>query len=116
MLEILRVTIVTLVRRDGPDLPARQFGLFLIGYLENRDHTVRGLAGDLKVSRPAITRGLDRLEALELVRREVDPRDRRSVLVRRTAKGNALLRELKKILGAAAASATNAPGVARHRT
>jgi len=84
LLGVLRETIVALVRRDGPDLSARQLGVFLTCYLNEGGHTVRGLAADLNVSKPAITRALDRLGELDLARRKVDPMDRRSVLVQRT--------------------------------
>nr|WP_294523815.1 MarR family transcriptional regulator [uncultured Rhodopila sp.] len=95
---LLRVTIVELVRRDGPDLTARQLGVFLTCYLETDAQTVRGLAAQLNVSKPAITRALDRLAEFDLVRRKDDPLDRRSVLVQRTATGMAFMRELRKIL------------------
>lgn len=98
---ILRDTIVSLVRRDGPDLSARQLGVFLTCYLQEGAHTVRGLAADLNVSKPAITRALDRLGELDLARRKVDPMDRRSVLVQRTLKGTAFLRDLRGIMNEA---------------
>jgi len=98
MVGILRDTIVALVRRDGPDLSARQLGVFLTCYLQEGAHTVRGLAADLNVSKPAITRALDRLGELDLARRKVDPMDRRSVLVQRTLKGAAFLRDLRSIM------------------
>jgi len=101
---VLRDTIVALVRRDGPDLSARQLGVFLTCYLHEGAHTVRGLAADLNVSKPAITRALDRLGELDLARRKVDPLDRRSVLVQRTVKGAAFLRDLRGILGEANAT------------
>jgi DNA-binding MarR family transcriptional regulator len=95
---ILRDTVVSLVRRDGVDLSARQLGVFLTCYLTEGGHTVRGLAQDLNVSKPAITRALDRLTELDFVRRKVDPADRRSVLVQRTVKGAAFLRETRHIM------------------
>jgi DNA-binding MarR family transcriptional regulator len=95
---LLRDTIVALVRRDGADLSARQLGVFLTCYLQEGGHTVRGLAAELNVSKPAITRALDRLTELDLARRKVDPLDRRSVLVQRTAKGSAFLRDLRGIM------------------
>ena len=101
---ILRTAIVELVRRDGPDLSARQLGVFLTCYLESEAQTVRGLAAKLGVSKPAITRALDRLSEFDLVRRKTDPLDRRSVLVQRTATGMAFLRELRTILRDAAAA------------
>jgi DNA-binding MarR family transcriptional regulator len=99
---ILRDTVVALVRRDGPDLSARQLGVFLTCYLQEGAHTVRGLAADLNVSKPAITRALDRLGELDLARRKIDPMDRRSVLVQRTLKGAAFLRDLRSIMSDAA--------------
>ena len=102
---VLRDTIVALVRRDGPDLSARQLGVFLTCYLQDSAHTVRGLAAELNVSKPAITRALDRLSELDLARRKVDPADRRSVLVQRTLKGAAFLRDLRSIMAEAGAPA-----------
>jgi DNA-binding MarR family transcriptional regulator len=84
---VLRQTIIALVRRDRPDLTARQLGVFLTCYLEDEAQTVRGLAAKLNVSKPAITRALDRLSEFDLVRRKTDPLDRRSVLAQRTATG-----------------------------
>ena len=101
LLDVLRDTVVALVRRDGPDLSARQLGVFLTVYLTEGPHTVRGLAAELDVSKPAITRALDRLGELDLARRKVDPSDRRSVIVQQTPKGTAFLRELRKIMGEA---------------
>jgi DNA-binding MarR family transcriptional regulator len=101
---ILRTAIVELVRRDGPDLSARQLGVFLTCYLDSEAQTVRGLAAKLSVSKPAITRALDRLSEFDLVRRKTDPLDRRSVLVQRTAPGMAFLRDLRAILRDAASS------------
>src|SRR5213080_4522656 len=116
--DVLRQTIVALVRRDGPDLYARQLGVFLTSYSEDEAQTVRGLAAKLNVSKPAITRALDRLSEFDLVRRKTDPLDRRSVLVQRTATGMAFLRELRTILRDAAASMriTAEPAPARHRS
>src|ERR1700693_129551 len=95
--DVLRQTIIALVRRDGPDLSARQLGVFLTSYLEDEAQTVRGLAAKLNVSKPAITRALDRLSEFDLVRRKTDPLDRGRVLVQRTASGATFLRDLKKI-------------------
>ena len=111
----LRDTIVSLVRRDGPDLSARQLGVFLTCYLQDGAHTVRGLAADLNVSKPAITRALDRLGELDLARRKVDPMDRRSVLVQRTLKGAAFLRDLRNIMIEAAAVARKGGSASHER-
>jgi DNA-binding MarR family transcriptional regulator len=105
---VLRDAILGMVRREGPDLSARQLVVFLICYLEDGPHTVRGLAARLDVSKPAITRSLDRLTDLGFAKRAADPADRRSVLVTRTRKGEALLAELKRLL-TLAATASNKP-------
>ena len=98
---LFRETVVALVRRDSADLSARQLGVFLTCYLNDDPHTVRGLAAELNVSKPAITRALDRLGEFDLTRRKTDPLDRRSVLVQRTTKGAALLREIRGIMAEA---------------
>lgn len=98
---ILRDTTVALVRRDGPDLSSRQLGVFLSVYLSPGPHTVRGLAQALNVSKPAITRALDRLGELDFARRKVDAMDRRSVLVQRTLKGSVFLRDLRQTMAEA---------------
>ncbi|MFQ3622576.1 MAG: MarR family transcriptional regulator [Acetobacteraceae bacterium] len=110
LLGVLRETVVALVRRDGPDLSARQLGVFLTVYLTEGPHTVRGLAAELNVSKPAITRALDRLGELDLARRKVDPMDRRSVIVQQTLKGSAFLRELRKIMAEAGSSGGKSSG------
>ena len=101
-LDLWRRAIVTGVRRDAPDLSARQMALLLTVYLTPPPHTVRGLAEKLKVSKPAVTRALDRLSELQLLRRKVDEEDRRSVLVQRTVRGSVFLREFGELVVEAA--------------
>jgi DNA-binding MarR family transcriptional regulator len=99
--QVLRKTILALVRRADVDLTSRQFGVLLTVYLTAGPHTVRGLAADLNVSKPAITRALDRLGEVGLIRRKVDPKDRRSVLVQQTQEGSAFLTALRHVMAAA---------------
>lgn len=104
-LDLWRGAIVDSVRRDGPDLSARQMALLLTVYLTPPSHTVRGLALTLNVSKPAITRALDRLAELGLVKRKTDDADRRSVLIQRTVKGSVYLREFGDMIVTAAQTA-----------
>ena len=83
--------------------------MFLTVYLTDGPHTVRGLAAELNVSKPAITRALDRLGELDLARRKVDPMDRRSVIVQRTLKGTAFLRDMRQIMSEAEAHLRDMP-------
>jgi DNA-binding MarR family transcriptional regulator len=95
MLSVLKDTMVASVRSDKVDLTARQLAVFLSVYLEQgTEHTVRGLASKLNVAKPAITRALDKLGALDLTKREQNKADRRSIFVRRTPAGTAYLRTL----------------------
>ena len=74
-INVFRKTVVALVRGEASDLTARQLGVFLTCYLESNAQTVRGLAMPLKVSKPAISRSLDRLAGFDLIRRKPDPID-----------------------------------------
>ena len=101
-LNIWRRAIAESVRLDVPDLSARQMSLLLSVYLTPAPHTVRGLANLLKVSKPAITRAVNRLTGLDMVRRKPDPDDKRSVLIQRTVQGSAFLREFSNLIVTAA--------------
>lgn len=101
-LEIWRAAILESVRRDGPDLSARQMALMLNVYLTPPPHTVRGLADLMNVSKPAVTRALDRLSALGYIRRKTDDADRRSILVQRTVRGSVYLTEFGELVAGAA--------------
>lgn len=93
VLELWRGVMVARLGRDHPDLTARQFALLLHVYLSPPPHTVRGLSAALSLSKPVITRALDRLGRLDFVRRKRDQTDKRNVLIQRTIKGSVYLRE-----------------------
>jgi DNA-binding MarR family transcriptional regulator len=92
-LDLWRLVLVDNVRSSGPDLSARQLAIVLTVYMTPAPHTVRGLAALLGISKPAVTRALDRLGMLGLARRRRDEADPRSVLVQRTVKGSVFLSE-----------------------
>ncbi|MEE2691413.1 MAG: MarR family transcriptional regulator [Pseudomonadota bacterium] len=79
------------VRAEGPDLSMRQWAILMTVYLNPGPHTVRGLARDLNVPKPAISRALDALSILGLVRRIRDSKDKRIVLVQKTPEGSLYL-------------------------
>lgn len=74
-----------------PDLTTRQMTILLTVYLEPPPHTVRGLAARLAVTKPVITRALDSMSRIGLVRRRRDEQDRRNVFVQRTVEGSLFL-------------------------
>ena len=104
-LDIWRGALVASVRGDESDLSARQFAVMLLVYTTEPPHTVRGLAGTLNVSKPAITRALDRLGGLDFTRRKRDQADGRNVLIQRTVKGSVFLSEFSDFILAAESKA-----------
>lgn len=79
--------LVSYVRSGQPDLTNRQMALMMLVHRSDGPHTVRGLAEQLNVSKPVITRALNKLGTLDFVRRERDSSDRRNIFVQRTPKG-----------------------------
>jgi DNA-binding MarR family transcriptional regulator len=104
-LKLLRTVLVRGVADDQPDLTMRQMAVLLTVYITAQPHTVRGLAVALNISKPAVTRALDRLGDLDLARRKRDEADKRSVLVQRTVRGSVYLSELAELIGEASISA-----------
>ena len=90
-LALWREVTLASVRADTPDLTQRQLTILLHVYLVPPPHTVRGLAKTLNVTKPAITRALDTLGRIGLLKRRRDEADRRNVLVQRTVKGSVFL-------------------------
>jgi DNA-binding MarR family transcriptional regulator len=100
-LELWRDALVESVRHEAPDLSARQMAILLLVYLDDEPQTVRGLAAQLDISKPAVTRALDRLSQLGYARRVKDEADRRNVLLRRTVKGSVFMSEFAELVVAA---------------
>ena len=110
-LDLWRRVLVSEVRRAGPDLSSRQLALVLTVYLTAPPHTVRGLAALLAISKPAVTRALNRLGKLGILRRKIDESDRRSVLVQRTVKGSVFLREFADLVALAGRGLGRSPPI-----
>ena len=98
VLDMWRMTTVESVRKDTPDLSARQMALLMTVYLTEGPHTVRGLAKTLNISKPAITRALDRLQSLDMIKRKPDENDKRSITVQRTVKGSVYLSDFGSMI------------------
>lgn len=79
--------LLNIVRADARDLNLRQLAVLLICQSTDEPQTIRGLAEQLRIFKPSVTRAVDRLEAAELVKRKADPADKRSVLVTITPAG-----------------------------
>lgn len=93
-----RRALLRYVRSGQPDLTNRQMALLLVVGLEDGLHTVRGLAAKLGVSKPVVTRALNSLSGIDLVKRRIDERDRRSVFIDLTAEGEAFLSRFASVV------------------
>ena len=83
---------------NDPDLTTRQMAILLTIYLNPPPHTVRGLAAQLNVTKPVITRALDTMGIMGLLSRRRDERDRRNVLIQRTVRGAEYLERLGELV------------------
>ncbi len=86
------------LRIIGPDLTIRQMAILLHIYLASPPHTVRGLAAKLGVTKPVITRALDTMGAMGLVKRTRDDKDKRNVIIKRTVEGALFVEKLGDII------------------
>lgn len=94
MLKVWREAHLQSVRSKDPDLTTRQMSILLSVYMTDPPHTVRGMALELNVTKPVITRALDTMGRMGLIKRRRDESDKRSVLLQRTVKGAVFLSEL----------------------
>ncbi|QYJ01309.1 MarR family transcriptional regulator [Thalassovita mediterranea] len=102
-LNLWRRALSSYVRTSDGDLTARQQAILMTVALSAGPHTVRGLATDLELAKPAVTRAVDALEKLGFVRRRRDEHDLRSVIIERTVEGMTWLREFAELVIAAEA-------------
>lgn len=97
-LRLWRQVHLDLVQDDEADLSARQIAILLTIYLELPPHTVRGLAQQLGVTKPVITRALDSMGKLGLVSRRRDEFDKRNVIIQRTVAGALAVERLADLI------------------
>ncbi|MFT3976375.1 MAG: MarR family transcriptional regulator [Sphingomonas bacterium] len=107
--------LVDYVRSGEPDLTNRQMALLMYVYLNPGPHTVRGLARNLNVSKPVVTRALNRLGALGYLRRQRDDSDKRNIFVAQTSEGADFLEEFGQLIGDARRSPVRSGIAARLR-
>ncbi len=106
-LEVWLDTLLENIRKQGPDLTSRQMAILLTIYLSPPPHTVRGLAKNLNVTKPVVTRALDTMSNLGFVRRKKDEEDKRNILVQRTVKGAVFLSEFSELISKAESRTIN---------
>lgn len=97
-LRLWKQALTNTVLKKGPDLTTRQLSILLTIYLDQGKHTIRGLAAVIDVSKPVITRCVDTLSILGLVKRVRDEEDKRSVFIQRTVKGAVFLTDFAELI------------------
>ena len=90
--------VASSLRELPHDLSQRQIGILLTVYMAPPPHTVRSLAEQLKISKPAVCRALDVLSRLDFIRRKKDEDDRRNVMLQRTVNGSVFLRDFADLI------------------
>lgn len=96
--------LVQSIRGQAPDLTSRQMAILLSVYMTPAPHTVRGLAEELSVAKPVISRALDTLSKLGYLKRVKDEADKRNIFVQRTVSGAVFLRDFADLVDHAAES------------
>ncbi len=91
-------TLIDYVRSGEPDLTNRQMALLMLVYLTPGPHTVRGIARGLGVSKPVVTRALNRLGSLGYLCRQRDDADKRNIFVARTDEGADFLDQFGRLI------------------
>ena len=95
---VLRAAVDRVVSDKAmPGLSLRQLGVLLRVADAKEPLSVRELAEPMKISKPAVTRAIDRLEHLLLIERRQGKLDRRLIELRITAAGRAYLAELDRV-------------------
>jgi len=98
MIQNWMTTLLDYVRSGKPDLTNRQMALLMLVYETTGPHTVRGLARELHVSKPVVTRALNRLATLGYLARQRDEQDRRNVFIAKTPAGAKFLGEFGQLV------------------
>lgn len=91
--------LTAIVRSDLPDMTNRQMAILLTVAMTAGPHTVRGLATRLDVSKPVVTRALNKLAALGYLLRKRDRNDGRNIFVEMTKAGTEFLDQFNQTVG-----------------
>lgn len=92
MIKIAPRNYVTLP--NAPDLTMRQLAIMDLVANDPGPHTVRGVARQLGIVRPVVTRALNTLGELGFLMRAPDPDDGRSLYILMTADGREFLEKV----------------------
>lgn len=95
MIDVLRKALLNIViRPETNDVTARQLCVFLS--LTKGQRTVRGIAEEAHLSKPAVSRAADWLQQMGFAQRHEDLDDRRSIWIVLTPAGKKFLANVVK--------------------
>jgi DNA-binding MarR family transcriptional regulator len=94
-------SLTAIVRSNLPDMTNRQMAILLTVALMPGPHTVRAIALRLDVSKPVVTRALNKLAALGYLHRKRDRNDGRNIFVELTKTGADFLDQFNQTVGSA---------------
>ena len=83
---------------DNADLTNRQMAILLTIYDGKDEYSIKKLTEELHLTKPTISRAVERLLELDLVSKRTNPKDRRRVIVEKTFDGNVFIETLTKYL------------------
>ena len=83
---------------DNADLTNRQMAILLTIYDGKDEYSIKKLTEELHLTKPTISRAVERLLELNLVSKRTNPKDRRRVIVEKTFDGNVFIETLTKYL------------------
>jgi len=92
------ITEYLVSQNTGFDLSLRQMAILMKVYTSDVPYTVRELSRFFRISKPAVTRALNSLSRHGLIRRKIDPADKRSVFVQKTVKGSVFLSDFGDVV------------------
>jgi len=90
---MMRVRKATVFLPPGCDI--RTGELFVLNKVAGKSASMSEIQDKLFMTKPAVSQILNGLENKGLVHREIDPRDRRRIMVTLTPRGDAVLRNMK---------------------
>jgi len=97
-LKIWHEVTTHIVKEKIIDLSNRQLFIILEIYLFDGPHTIKSLSASMNTSKAVVVRAVDTLSQINFLKRRPDPRDRRSVLIVRTAQGSIYVNSLGDLI------------------
>jgi DNA-binding MarR family transcriptional regulator len=102
-IHILKAVVEPLVKADDRDITLRQLAVLLWVNDQATPPSVKHVAAAIGISKPAVTRALDRLQELTFVARGHNKTDARMIDVKMMLKGRAFIAQADKRIAAAIA-------------